>query len=83
MADRMIDKKLGKIKRAIIEITECEAAAVVINRVEQLVYQVEVDSGVLTEIAKIAADGAVVWVDGVSAVVRERFCCLMAEAKTE
>ena len=41
------------------------------------------NSAALTDIAKIAADGVVVWVDGVSAVVREQFDCLMAEAKTE
>ena len=54
-------QEVGKIKRAIIEITECEVAAVVI------------DSGALPDIAKIAADGVVIWVDGVSAVVRDRF----------
>ena len=79
----MIGMKLGKIKRAIIEITECEAAAVDIHRIEQIVYQAEVNSGALTDIAKIAADGVVVWVDGVLAIVRERFESLMAEAKTE
>ena len=83
LADRMVDKKLGKIKRAIIEIIECETAAVVIDRVEQIVYQFEVNSSALTEIVKIAADGVVVLVGGVSEVVGERFCSFIVEATIE
>ena len=48
-----------------IEITECETTAVVLDWIEQIVYKVEVNSGALTEITKIAANGVVVWVDGV------------------
>ena len=75
--ERMLDKRMNKIKRAIIEITSCQADSVVIDRSESIIYTVESNSGSLQQVASVSTeDGSVTWVDGVSAAVRERASAL-------
>jgi len=73
----MLDKRMNKIKRAVIEITSCQADSVVIDRSESIIYTVESNSGSLQQVASVSTeDGSVTWVDGVSAAVRERASAL-------
>ena len=63
--ERMLDKRMNKIKRAIIEITSCQADSVVIDRSESIIYTVDSNSGSLQQVASVSTeDGSVTWVDG-------------------
>ena len=75
--ERMLAKRMNKIKRAIIEITSCQADSVVIDRSESIIYTVASNSGSLQQVASVSTeDGSVTWVDGVSAAVRQRASAL-------
>ena len=77
MEDRVKDKALFKIKRAICEISGCDGSAIIIDKPSKTVYRVSAD-GSLTEVAHAPSNTTINWNARVEKPIRDRAQQLLA-----
>ena len=77
LEDRLKDKALFKIKRAICEISGCDGATIVIDKPSKTVYRIGPD-GSLTEVANAPSNSSINWHAQVEQPIRDRAQQLLA-----
>ena len=77
MEDRVKDKALFKIKRAICEISGCDGSSIIIDKPSKTVYRISAD-GSLTEVAHALSNTIINWNARVEKPIRDRAQQLLA-----